>query len=463
MEDIKKIQEFFSKPLEENKKLDTTDFTKVVKAVEQTGHPVTVLFVPKFNEIEVLTGMDAPDDMIRDLSNAVDSLGYGRNDIIIAGDSSNLSRREYSDIFRVNGGHQDYFEESVNEMDMNDPVMMRMRAAKMKASQPTPEKTTNPNYPSNKNAAKLAFLKKERAQLLRDMEQEAEPEGGPIANEYGSKLNRIDAAIAKLEGRKEMTYDQAIAEGFKDYLGYSSVEVSRPTQDQVDRFFTLTQNETHYLNSKPVEGQEKTFNDMEVEPWDEYDLSNWNSLVRKAKQRGKSIDEGFKDYLGYSEKPSRVSMPRFVKDKNNPNFLNVYIDYDLGAGGSSIALGKETMTGQIRRESAAEAMKLAGDVARDLEAKYNLEDIDIQDLENGKVRIFAVSDDFIDMDPNMLGESVTIDERVSKLVKEKLTKKSTVKKHIEDFKDSDAPQFKGKSDDKKIQMAVASFLSKQKK
>jgi hypothetical protein len=121
------------------------------------------------------------------------------------------------------------------------------------------------------------------------------------------------------------------------------------------------------------------------------------------------------------------------------------------------------MTGQIRRESAAEAMKLAGDVARDLEAKYNLEDIEISDLENGKVRVFAVSDDFINIDPNMLGESVTIDERVSKLVKEKLTKKSSVEKHIEDFKDSDAPQFKGKSDDKKIQMAVASFLSKQKK
>jgi hypothetical protein len=63
------------------------------------------------------------------------------------------------------------------------------------------------------------------------------------------------------------------------------------------------------------------------------------------------------------------------------------------------------MTGQIRRESAAEAMRLAGDVARDLKAEYNLEDIDIQDLENGKVRIFAVSDDFINMDPNMLGES----------------------------------------------------------
>jgi hypothetical protein len=525
MEDLKKIQEFFSKPLEEGKQLDQADFNKVVKAVEQTGHPVTVLLTPKFNEIEVITGMDAPDDMIRDLSNAVDSLGYGRNDIFIAGDSSNLSRREYSDIFRVNGGHQDYFEESVNEnkpvaketintrhiedheymaakiqkamndldrsskdyesklyrlqqarkannkgdfkmamkimkpflapvneMDMNDPILMKMRAAKDKLAK---MRAANAGDDGNDkffdNAKKLAFLKKERAQLMRDMEQEAEPEGGPIANEYGNKLNRIDAAIAKLSGRKEMTYDQAIAEGFKDYLGYSSVEVSRPTQDQVDRFFTLTQNETHYLNSKPVEGQEKTFNKMEVEPWDEYDLSNWNSLVRKAKAKGKSLDEAtgskvevvlsnqildflqqrnlitgvnaqkvHKDLTAFiknikintnanlneNNSYARVSMPSYVKDKKFPNFLYVNIEYDLGPGGSSIALGKETMTGQIRRESAAEAMRLAGDVARDLEAEYNLEDIDIQDLENGKVRIFAVSDDFINMDPNMLGESL---------------------------------------------------------
>jgi len=112
---------------------------------------------------------------------------------------------------------------------------------------------------------------------------------------------------------------------------------------------------------------------------------------------------------------ARVSKPRFIKDKNNPNFLNVYIDYDLGPGGSSIALGKETMTGQIRRESAAEAMRLAGDIARDLEAEYDLEDIDIQDLENGKVRIFAVSDDFMDMQEKdfNIGESVNEDKKLT--------------------------------------------------
>jgi hypothetical protein len=98
-------------------------------------------------------------------------------------------------------------------------------------------------------------------------------------------------------------------------------------------------------------------------------------------------------------------MPSYVKDKKFPNFLYVNIEYDLGPGGSSIALGKETMTGQIRRESAAEAMRLAGAVARDLEAEYDLEDIDIVDKENGVVQVFAVSDDFIDMNPNMLGEA----------------------------------------------------------
>jgi len=43
---------------------------------------------------------------------------------------------------------------------------------------------------------------------------------------------------------------------------------------------------------------------------------------------------------------------------------------------------------------------------------------------------------------------------------EKLTKRSSVEKHIEDFKDSDAPQFKGKSQEKRRKMAVAAYLSK---
>ncbi len=91
------------------------------------------------------------------------------------------------------------------DMDINDPILVKQRADKMKrekeANTPAskPKKFINPNYKAIKNASKIKFLEKEKAQLMRDMEQEAEPEGGPIADRYGSKLNRIDKAIAKLK------------------------------------------------------------------------------------------------------------------------------------------------------------------------------------------------------------------------------------------------------------------------
>ena len=71
-------------------------------------------------------------------------------------------------------------------------------------------------------------------------------------------------------------------------------ELQIPTQDEVDKFFERTYNETHYLNSKPVAGQKGTFNKMEMEPWDEYDLSNWNALVRKDKEGRRPVSEAKK-------------------------------------------------------------------------------------------------------------------------------------------------------------------------
>jgi hypothetical protein len=64
-----------------------------------------------------------------------------------------------------------------------------------------------------------------------------------------------------------------------------------------------------------------------------------------------------------------------------------------------------------------------------------------------------------------LGKSVKAHQRqadrISKLVKEKLTKKHDVGDFVDDFKKSDAKQFKGKSAKKKKEMAVAAYLAKQ--
>lgn len=43
-------------------------------------------------------------------------------------------------------------------------------------------------------------------------------------------------------------------------------------------------------------------------------------------------------------------------------------------------------------------------------------------------------------------------------MREKLDKDATAGEYVEDFRDSDAPQFKGKSKKKKQQMAVAAYL-----
>jgi hypothetical protein len=82
-------------------------------------------------------------------------------------------------------------------LDINNPVLMKFRASNnpnnITKNQPTPS-LPNPNQ------SKINFLTKERERIMFDMEQEAELEGGPIADMYGDKLDKIDKAIARLRG-----------------------------------------------------------------------------------------------------------------------------------------------------------------------------------------------------------------------------------------------------------------------
>jgi hypothetical protein len=116
--------------------------------------------------------------------------------------------------------------------------------------------------------------------------------------------------------------------------------------------------------------------------------------------------DGEQSYLNEKsiEDYRRVSAPRAKKDKNNPNFLNVFIDYDTGPGGATMAFGQETMTGQIRRLSSERARLIMNNIATMLQNKYDVEDIEVTDLENGKVKLFAVSDDFIDLKGDEFGD-----------------------------------------------------------
>jgi hypothetical protein len=109
----------------------------------------------------------------------------------------------------------------------------------------------------------------------------------------------------------------------------------------------------------------------------------------------KPLDEGNFD--------SKDFQPYVAKDINNPNFLKVYIKYPTGEGFTT-ALGQRTMSGQEREYGAKKALQIGQLVAAKLESKYNLEDIDVYDNEDGKVIVFAVSDDFINMNKPELNE-----------------------------------------------------------
>jgi len=314
---------------------------------------------------------------------------YNGKDFVSVSYDKGTGKTKASDILATDGTVK-----AIKE-DMNDPVLMKARAAKMAdekemAKQAALDKKYGSSFMDKLEAEidlknELQDLKDERAQLMIDMEQEAEPEGGEVADRYGSRLNDIDARMGEIKPELE------------DLRMYESVVTE--SKGAMNYFSDLKSN------------YQKAFRYLDVKERKEYKRlakDFFSKLQVDDKVRAVGLNEN--SYI-------RVSKPRFKKDKNNPNFLYVYMDYDTGPGGSSIALGKETMTGQIRRLSSAEAVRQMNDIAKKLNDNFNIEDIEVKDLENGKVQIFAVSDDFIDMDPRselsmaLLNESASTEEK----------------------------------------------------
>jgi len=73
------------------------------------------------------------------------------------------------------------------------------------------------------NKKEIADLEARLAQLYRDMEQEAEPEGGPIANQYADEITKLEDEIRTLKPKKDVPYD---------------VATGKMTQDEYDKYMS---------------------------------------------------------------------------------------------------------------------------------------------------------------------------------------------------------------------------------
>jgi len=146
--------------------------------------------------------------------------------------------------------------------------------------------------------------------------------------------------------------------------------------------------------------------------------------------------------------------PKISKDPIHPNFLIVKIKYPVGAGGALVALGSKTASGQQREEGARKALAIGNQVAEELQAEYDLEDIEVTDLENGTVQVFAVSDDFINktmsekLDPvGKEDDDINNDGKVDKTDKYLANRRKAIAKNIKE------------GDDHEVAMAQASLKS----
>ena len=101
-------------------------------------------------------------------------------------------------------------EDKINELDsLDDPIMAKLRKRQMqddaeKAKQAALDKKYGSSFMDKLDAeldlkAELEDLNHEREMIMIDMEEEAEPEGGPIADRYGERLNQIDQRIADIQ------------------------------------------------------------------------------------------------------------------------------------------------------------------------------------------------------------------------------------------------------------------------
>ena len=91
-------------------------------------------------------------------------------------------------------------EDSLSEGESVDNSDHAMRVRAMKNRKPSAPK-------ANPNADKIDKLKQHRAQIMRDMEQEAEMEGGPVADRYGDMLDKVDRAIAQLSENEQADHE----------------------------------------------------------------------------------------------------------------------------------------------------------------------------------------------------------------------------------------------------------------
>ena len=351
----------------------------------------------------------------------------------------------------------------VNEID-NSEYAMKLRTLKSKPSQPEPSRGIDYDEALTLRGIK-AEIEAEIAQLYRDMEQEAEPEGGEVADRYGRELEKLEDRLYKIT---KQLRDYDMNEATRQDLGMvSSISKSRakshlknPSNDgskvygldsdgkrvelkdlnDVDKFkkfeIDADLNESAVTESKGAKNYfddlkfnyQKAFRYLEADEKEEYKqlAKNYFSKLQEALNEDMGIIDTLKDKMYVdvgrfqtlihplskpdARRPSRSYI--VVRDGNIESvqtynsgpiekFVNKYRFSDWS--NSQFDIGMENASGKtpLTQQSLDDAIKAIED-SRDLEAKRQ------RDYYQSRGPVSGVGN---------------MDEMIKSIVKEKLTKK----------------------------------------
>jgi len=251
----------------------------------------------------------------------------------------------------------DEAEARVDEIDMNDPALIAARASKMadekeKAKQADLNKKYGSSFMDKLEAeiglkSELQDLKDEREMLMIDMEQEAEPEGGEIADRYGSRLNKIDARMELIQKDiDDLRMYESVNESNQDQLqaaikAYDKAESEGDIRGMelalavMDMLKDESVNESVYgsvgftPSDKDAKPEHPNWRDLSAEEIQDYIDANPNTLwgrslsIAKMVLRDKKSEESINEDMGEwpKELTSRYSDEyRFELEKVSPTY-----------------------------------------------------------------------------------------------------------------------------------------------
>ena len=171
----------------------------------------------------------------------------------------------------------------LGEIDINDPVIMRSRAARDK--QPEPSR-------GGLDFNDVMYLRDDKKdledrikQLYIDMEQEAEPEGGEVADRYGSELNKLEDRLYKVQ-KQIASYDMSEGTTLNESEDkWNAIDVSRKAEKEIGNkeWNERTTKKLDMLKALNAAGKfKKDFDEERLQGWVDQNYS-WEKLSRQFK------------------------------------------------------------------------------------------------------------------------------------------------------------------------------------